>query len=330
MPLLSIIIPCFNNGLEIDDAVAALRRMEQDLPESVAVEYIFIDDKSKDDTYERLVDVHNGMHDRSAVIRLTRNVGVYNALLAAFEHVHGDCVTVFPADLQEPVELIPRMYGHWVAGARLVLTARTRRKDGTMERLTSLVFHLMMKRIAMPGIPLSGFGTALVDRSVMMELMRMREKNSNTLLLISWLGHQPVVIPYDRSGRSKGRSGWSLSKKVKLFVDSVVAFSYAPIRFITWAGFLFGLIAFTYAIVVLVSALTGGVAVQGWSALMIVVLMATAFQMVALGILGEYLWRTLDTVRQRPPYIIDRLHDTRRYKDAPGARGTHKGDPGTP
>jgi dolichol-phosphate mannosyltransferase len=120
-----------------------------------------------------------------------------------------------------------------------------------------------------------------------------------------------MLIPYARSRRNKGRSGWSFLKKIKLFIDSTIAFSYSPIRAISFAGSLLGLLALAYTGAVLVSTFLGGDRPHGWSTLMMVILLTASFQMMALGVLGEYLWRTLDTVRNRPPFVVERIDDER-------------------
>lgn len=312
MPLLTIIVPCYRNAANVHEAFERLRAMEADLIQGTRVEYIFVDDGSDDGTHAALKDVRSAHPERTVVIKLTRNVGVFNAVMSAFAHAKGDCITMFPPDLQEPVHLIPRMFAHWHSGIPVVMTVRMGRNDALAERLGSWVFHRIMRMMVAGQLPQGGYGTALLDRRVMEDLLRMGEKNSNTLLLLSWLGYPYAVVPYVREKRRRGRSGWSFTGKVKFFVDSIVAFSYFPVRAITLVGILLGLLTLGHAAAVLASALFDGVEVRGWSTLMMVVLLTSSFQMIALGVLGEYLWRTLDSVRKRPPYIVEQILDERR------------------
>ena len=144
----------------------------------------------------------------------------------------------------------------------------------------------------------------LVDRQVAEAFSHFREANVSILALITWMGFRQVVIPYDKEARLHGRSGWDLKKKLKLVVDSVTSFSYLPIRFMSYLGFVVAFLGFVYAGVVILNALHGGL-VQGWSSLMVVVLVVGGLQMLMMGMLGEYLWRALDESRRRPRYIVE-------------------------
>ena len=312
MDMLSIVVPCYRNEDNVLEAFDRLREMEHRLPTDVTVEYVFVDDGSDDGTYAALLKAQAMLPDRTALIKLTRNVGVYNALLAAFGHARGDCVAVIPPDLQEPVELIPGMFDHWRSGIPVIMTVRAGREDGLLERIGAWIFHRTMRLVVRRDLPSGGYGTGLMDRKVMEDLLRMGEKNSHTLLLLAWLGYPHLVVPYVRQKRERGRSGWSLTKKLKLFIDSGVAFSYLPVRLITLIGVGLGVLSLVYAATVLFSAsVDGGAGGRGWPSLMIVLLLTSSFQMIALGVLGEYLWRTLDSVRARPPFVVERTLDER-------------------
>ncbi len=165
-----------------------------------------------------------------------------------------------------------------------------------------------MKKVAIKNIPSGGFDLILFDRQLREEVVRIDEKNTNTLYLLTWLQYDYVSIPYVRRKRQIGKSRWTLQKKIKLFIDSFVSFSFFPIRVITILGITFGLIAFLYGVFIIVAKISGFITVEGWAAVMAVMLFASSFQMLALGILGEYLWRTLDASRNRPNYVVDEVH----------------------
>ena len=133
----------------------------------------------------------------------------------------------------------------------------------------------------------------------------MEEKNTNCLYLMLWLGYDYVSIPYKRAERQIGKSRWTLQKKLKLFVDSFVSFSFLPIRAITTLGFILGFLALGYGFFVAFAKATGLIPISGWSSMMMVVLFVSSFQMISIGVLGEYLWRTLDASRKRPNYLIE-------------------------
>lgn len=307
MARLSVIIPCYYNEDNLPVTFGRLQGMELLLPAGTEVEYVFVDDGSGDGTWQALRDIHRAHPDRVVLVRLAGNVGSYNAILAGMIHATGDCSTVISADLQDPPELIPQMFAHWQKGIKLVMANRQRREEGLLKRLMAGLFHALIRRLALKNIPPGGFDFVLFDRKLQDEVVRMAEKNTNTLYLLPWLGYPYVTIPYVRQEREIGRSRWTLTKKVKLFIDSFIAFSFFPIRLISVSGLVLGLGALAYAGYILYARLTGHIEVEGWSALMLVLLVVGSFQMVALGILGEYLWRTLDAVRRRPPYVVDEV-----------------------
>jgi dolichol-phosphate mannosyltransferase len=148
----------------------------------------------------------------------------------------------------------------------------------------------------------------LFDKKLKDEVVGMNEKNTNQLFLLAWLKYDYVNIPYLRRKREIGKSKWTLGKKVKLLVDSFVAFSFFPIRLISILGFILGLFALLYGIFVIYAKLTGLVPLQGWSAIMVVLLIVSSFQMIALGIIGEYVWRAMDAARKRPNFIVDEVY----------------------
>jgi polyisoprenyl-phosphate glycosyltransferase len=307
MARLSVIIPCYFNEENLPVTFGRLQTMATTLPPGTELEYVFVDDGSGDMTWQVLQEIHQSHPGQVVLLRLAGNVGSYNAILAGMGHASGDCSTVISADLQDPPELIPQMYAHWQNGIKLVMANRQRREEGLFKRGFATLFHALIRRLALKNIPPGGFDFVLFDRKLQEEVVRMAEKNTNTLYLLPWLGYPYVTIPYVRKEREIGRSRWTLTKKVKLFIDSFIAFSFFPIRLITVSGLVLGLGAMVYALYIFYARLTGHIEVEGWSALMLVMLLIGSFQMVALGILGEYLWRTLDAVRKRPPFVVDEV-----------------------
>ena len=162
-------------------------------------------------------------------------------------------------------------------------------------------------------MPPGGCDCYLVDRKVIEVLERLDEKNSSLTLQVMWAGFKTEMIPFDRKNRDKGKSRWTFAKKFKLVMDSVMSFSYAPIRLMTWVGVFFNIGALALFISVLVEYFTSGTPIAGWASLMCVVLISTGLILTTLGILGEYLWRTLDASRTRPAFIID--EDLKPKKD---------------
>jgi dolichol-phosphate mannosyltransferase len=169
-----------------------------------------------------------------------------------------------------------------------------------------------VRKFAVANYPDGGFDFFLIDRQIVTELNRIQEKNTNLMTLIYWLGFKPVMIPYVRRSRKKGISRWTLTKKIKLFMDTFVAFSFFPIRILSIIGFIVALISFMYGAFILFYWLFLGIDVKGWVPTMLIITFTGGIQMTMLGVLGEYLWRTLDEARHRPTFVIDEIYDRSR------------------
>ncbi|AMM51658.1 hypothetical protein TH61_11385 [Rufibacter sp. DG15C] len=308
MPLVSVIIPCYFNEDNIPSTFLRLLENEDLFPEDVALEYVFVDDGSKDNTLQVLMTLKQHYPEKVKVVKLAKNVGSYNAVIAGMEYAEGDCSAIISADLQDPPALMVRMYGYWQNGVKLIIGHREVREDPMLQRFFSWGFHKVMRKIAFDKLPAGGFDFVFFDRRIREEILKIKDPNSNVMYLMAWLGFDYVTIPYKREKREIGTSKWTFSKKLKLFLDSVLAFSFYPIRAISVTGMVLGSIAFLYGVFVLFAKATGQVAVEGWTALMVVLLFVSSFQMIALGVIGEYVWRALDASRKRPLYIVESVH----------------------
>lgn len=308
MPTISIIIPCYFNEDNIPTTTNKLLQNEKLFENEVNFQYIFIDDGSKDNTWQTLLNFQAAQpNGKVKLIKLSGNFGSYNAILAGMKYATGDCNVVISADLQDPPELIYKLYDHWRKGIKLVIANRTDRSDPLFSKIFAQIFQKLIKKYALKNLPDGGFDFVLFDKQLKEEVVEMDEKNTNTLYLFTWMKYEYVTIPYQRLKREAGKSRWTFSKKLKLFIDSFVSFSFLPIRLITILGFILGIISIIYSVIILINKFTGNIQIEGWSALMIVVLLVSSFQMIALGVLGEYIWRTLDASRKRPNYIIDKI-----------------------
>jgi dolichol-phosphate mannosyltransferase len=276
-------------------------------PEGTDFEYVMVDDGSKDDTFEQLTIFQNAYPSKVKAIKLASNVGPHNAVQAGMEYATGDACVIIAADLQDPPELIVQMLEYWKKGIKLVMANRQDREESWGQKLFANVYHSLIKKFALKNLPNGGFDFVLFDCEIKDRILEIKEKNTNVLYLMLWLGYDYVNIPYTRRKREIGKSRWTISKKIKLFVDSFIAFSFLPIRMISTVGIILGFGAFSYGLFILYAKLTGHIQVEGWSTMMVVFLFVSAFQMIALGIIGEYVWRTLDTARNRPLYVIDKV-----------------------
>lgn len=308
MNKLSIIIPCYFNEQNVVPTFTELVENESNFPADLIFEYIFIDDGSKDGTLRELLNIQKQYPEKVLVIKLSGNFGSYNAILAGLSHATGDCNVVISADLQDPVDMMPKMYDYWKKGIKLVIANRTDNKDPFITRTFSSLFNFLIRKLAISNMPKGGFDYVLFDAQLRNHVVAMDEKNSNSLYLLVWLKYDYVCLPYERQKRRQGKSRWTLAKKVKLFVDSFVAFSFIPIRIITFVGFVLGLASISYSLYILYNKVIGNIEVEGWSTMMIVFLIISSFQMISLGVLGEYLWRSLDASRKRPNFVIENIY----------------------
>jgi dolichol-phosphate mannosyltransferase len=309
MPKLSIIIPCYFNEANIPITARELVTNEALFPPEVTFEYVLVDDGSRDNTLGELLTFRANYPDKVRVIELAGNVGSYNAIVAGMEYATGDCLAIITADMQDPPELMVQMYDFWQKGLKLIIGNRQDREETGLQKFFANTFHALMKRIALSNIPDGGFDFVFFDRHVAEEILKMNERNSNIFYLMVWLGYPYVNIPYVRRKRKLGKSRWTLQKKVKLLIDSIMAFSFFPIRAISVLGILLGTGALFYGIYLAVLRVLGDIQVEGWTALMVVMLFVSAFQMIALGIIGEYVWRGLDATRKRPLYVVQQVYD---------------------
>ncbi len=307
MPKVSVIIPCYYNELNIPATTAELLNNERRFPTEVEFEYMMVDDGSKDNTLNALKKFKEQYPEKVKIIKLSGNFGSYNAIQAGMKYATGDCTVVIAADLQDPPELMVKMYEYWSKGVKLVVANRNNREDSFTARIFSQQYQKLIRKYALPNLPKGGFDYCLFDKQLREEVIALNENNTNSLYLLMWLKYDYVAIPYTRTAREVGKSRWTLKKKIKLFIDSFVSFSYAPLRLITVSGLIMGILSFVYALYVLFARLTGLIQLEGWTTMMVVFLLVAAFQMISIGIIGEYLWRNLEASRKRPAYIVDEL-----------------------
>jgi dolichol-phosphate mannosyltransferase len=208
--------------------------------------------------------------------------------------------------LQDPPETLPALVAQWRAGAQVVWAVRARREGEKASTVgfARLYYFLMRRVVGLKEMSVTGADFFLLDRRVVDALRPFNETHVSIMALITWMGFRQASITYDKQARIHGHSGWSLDKKLKLALDSITSFSYLPIRLMSYLGFIVSVIGFLYAGVVISNALVGKPP-QGWSSLMVVVLIVSGIQMLMMGVLGEYLWRALDEARRRPRYLIE-------------------------
>ena len=306
MPKITVITPCYFNELNIPDYANRMIENEKIFPTDVTFEYLLIDDGSKDGTWNEMVKFQILYPEKVKIIKLVRNFGSTNAVFSSLPYSTGDCNVVISADLQDPPELILKMYENWQKGFKLVLANRTNREEPFLQKFVSNTTHKLVQKFGLKNLPDGGFDMNLFDVEIKDILIKMDEKNTFFPFLLMWLGYEFVSIPYVRRKRELGTSTYTLSKKIKAFVDSFVAFSFFPIRLISVSGLILGILAFIYGLIVIFGKVFGFVDSTGWSSMVVVILFVSSFQMIALGIIGEYVWRGLEASRNRPSYLIEK------------------------
>jgi glycosyltransferase involved in cell wall biosynthesis len=307
MSLVSIVVPVYHNATSLPDLLSQFQALAQK-NSADQFEFVFVDDGSKDNSFAVLEALAQS-EPRMRVVKLSRNFGSNAAVLAGLCHITGDVIAAIAADLQDPPELIHDMLIQWHSGNKVVLAVREERDDPGLTSLIADTFYALFRRFAIKTMPRRGFDFFLIDRQVCNLITGIQENNAYLMGLILWMGFSPVVLPYHRRAREKkyGRSMWTFAKKLKYFIDSFVAFSYLPVRAASILGFVLSFLGIVYAAIILINRLVTGIDVEGWSSIMVVLLIVSGAQMVMIGILGEYLWRNLDETRKRPRFIIERI-----------------------
>ncbi|MBN2391120.1 MAG: glycosyltransferase family 2 protein [Anaerolineae bacterium] len=309
MALVSIIVPVYNNALSLSQLAERLNALTLAKPEH-NFEFVYVDDGSRDDSVavlERLA----AKDARVRVIKLSRNFGSNIAILAGMTYSSGDCVGFISADLQEPPETLLEMLSHWEAGHKVVLAVRQdRRGDPLVTRFFAGIFNWLFKKLVFPGLSPQGVGFFLIDRQVADVLLQCDEKNAHLIGLVLWSGFQYSTVMYDRVSRPYGKSGWTFGKKLKYLIDAFTAFSYLPLRFSSALGLFLAAGGSIYALVIIVLRVLNLVTVPGWTALTVIVLLTSGTQLIMLGVIGEYLWRSFEATRNRPPFIVESLLGT--------------------
>ena len=305
--LISVLIPVYNEEGNLHPLYEKLVRVFESDPEN-DYEIIFVDDRSKDDSFAILQELaRRNSGPPVGVIRLSRNSGSHVALLAGAYYCRGEVAVVISADMQCPLEAIPELVKKHQEGYPIVWGVRESRKDPILTRVFSWFYYIILKLLVKQEFRFFNIETFLIDRKVINQLVSLREKNTNVILLISSLGFDQGSINVHRLERVWGRSSWTLGRKIKLMIDSLVSFSYLPIRFISYLGIFISLCGFLLAAVEIYQKLTGTPKPLGWTFLIVIILVIFGLQLLMLGIVGEYLWRAFDQISAKPMFVVDCL-----------------------
>lgn len=310
--MLSVIIPSFNEHENIRrtaGTIAAILRNE-----NIDYELIFVDDGSHDETWEEITDA--SLFDPNVRgIGFSRNFGKEGAIFAGLKNAAGDCAVVIDCDLQHPPELIPQMYRLWQGGAEVVEAVKASRgKEGLFHKLFAKSFYKLMKSSS--GINLDGASDfKLMDRKVINALNELPERITFFRALSSWVGFTTERVEFDVQPRAAGKSKFSMKSLFRFAVNNITSFTNLPIHLITWVGVLFGVLALILGIQTLVKYFCG-TAAEGFSTVILLILITGACVMVGIGVIGYYLSKIYEEIKQRPRYIISRTTGKSGGKEA--------------
>jgi polyisoprenyl-phosphate glycosyltransferase len=308
-PELSIVIPVFNEEAVIPALVERLRAFAGRLSPLVS-EIILVDDHSSDRSPELLRELSQ-QDPRFRHCRLAKNSGSHVAILAGLAQTRGETAVFLAADLQDPPELILQMLEMWRSGNHVVWAVREEREGvSKVDVFLSNVFYHLLNLLGEVNLPPRGSDFALLDRKVIDALLQSAGSHPSIGGEIARLGFSQAQLGYTKEERIAGTTKWTLERKLKAFADAFVSFSYAPLRVMSYLGMLCSLFGFAYALLVIFLRLRNSAPVQGWSSLIVVVLVLGGVQMMMLGVLGEYLWRTLEAARRRPVYFLEEASET--------------------
>jgi polyisoprenyl-phosphate glycosyltransferase len=297
--LLSVVAPVYNE----EELVERFVRRACAAVADYTFELVLVNDGSTDATPE-LLDRMAAEDPRVRVVHLSRNFGHQAALTAGLEHAAGDVVAMIDADLQDPPELIPTMVARWEGGADVVYAVRRQREGETAFKLaTASWFYKLFDKLAQVDLEPNSGDFRLLDRRALDALLTMTERSRFLRGMTVWVGFTQTAVPYERDARHAGETKYTLRKMLRFSLDAIASFSHVPLQLATYVGLLSAGLAF-FAIPVVIGLHFAGSYLPGFGSLTIAILLLGGIQLIALGVIGEYVGRIYDEVKHRPLYIV--------------------------
>lgn len=304
----SLLIPAYNESGNLGRLKEALDGLAAS-NDAYDWEFLFVNDGSADGTLDILRAMRRA-DARVSVVNLSRNFGKENALLAGMDYASGDAVVIMDADLQHPVEVIPEMLHWWEQGYEDVYGRRRERgRESWLRRRMSLAFYSMLQGTTRIEVLQNVGDFRLLDRRVVRAICSLRETQRYTKGLYCWVGYNKKEVLFDQCDRNAGKSSFNFRSLLNLAIEGITCYTTAPLRIASVVGSLVSLAAFCYLIYVVAKTLIFGESVQGYPTLLCCILLLGGMQLLALGIIGEYIGRIFSETKQRPPYIVDSFNE---------------------
>ncbi len=307
----SLVVPCHNEAENLSALYErVLAVMEQT---GKSWEMVCVNDGSKDDTLDCLLALHR-KDPRVVVIDLSRNFGKEAALTAGLDHTQGDCAIPLDADLQDPPELIPELLAKWQEGYDVVNAVRLSRKgESWLKRASAHAFYRFINRMSDIPIPEDTGDFRLLSRPVLEALRKLPERRRFMKGLFAWVGFRTMAVYYHRDPRLSGTTTWNYWKLWNFAIEGITSFSKVPLQLAAHLGLLVSGLAFLYAIYLIIGTLVYGNPVKGYPSLMVTLLFLGGVQLIALGVIGEYLGRIYEETKGRPVYLVRSISDNSDY-----------------
>lgn len=301
--MFSVVVPVYRNEKSVPDLLTSLEELNRNM--DGRFEAVLVVDGSPDRCGELLAEQLPQAGFDSQLILLSRNYGSFAAIRAGLARARGDLMAVMAADLQEPPELILEIRAKLMSGEfDVVVGRRVGREDPPFERLASAVFWGVYRKFVQPQVPKGGVDIFGCTSGFRDQLLRLVERNSTLVGLVFWLGFRRGEVSYSRRARASGRSGWSLTRRIRYLLDSTFAFSDLPIRFLSGVGLLGIVASVVLGVVVLVARLSGQIPVSGYAATILAVMFFGGVNALGLGVIGEYVWRAFENTKGRPEFVV--------------------------
>jgi glycosyltransferase involved in cell wall biosynthesis len=310
---LSIVVPAYNEEQNLPEFHKRMSAVLNSI--SSQAEVIYVNDGSTDQTLD-VIRKLRACDDRVAIVDLSRNFGKEIAMTAGLDHATGDATVIIDADLQDPPELIPKLVDEWLAGYDVVYAKRlSRHGEGPIKKFTAYIFYRLIQRVGRVRIPEDTGDFRLLSRRAVQSQKQLREQHRFMKGLFTWIGYPQKAVPYHRDRRHAGQTKWNYWRLWNFAIEAITSFTIVPLKIASYLGALVAFGAFLYAGVIVFKTFFFGDPVKGWPSLMTVVLFLGGCQLIAIGIIGEYLGRVFNESKQRPLYYLNIYESSTARKD---------------